>query len=109
MKFSLISKFLTATLVLFFTFDLALAQENVPFETYGMVTPEQPEADLDWLAYCIGEGYDFGFGPSTRTGTANYLGKYTSVERGCLDFSDYPIVYAENVTATFTAANGDEL
>jgi len=74
-----------------------------------MITPEQPEADLDWFDYCISEGFDSGFGPSTRTGTANYLGKYTSVERGCLDFSFFPIVFAENVTLTFTAANGDEL
>ena len=109
MKYSLITKFLAAILALFFTLDLAVAQENVPFATCGMITPEQPEADLDWLAYCIGEGYDSGFGPSTRTGTANYLGKYTSVERGCLDFSLFPIVQAENVIATFIAANGDEL
>jgi hypothetical protein len=109
MKFSQITRFMAVPLVLFFTLDLAVAQENVPWETYGMVTPEQPEADLDWLAYCISEGYDFGFGPSNRTGTVNYLGKYTYVERGCLDFSDFPIVRAENVTATFTAANGDEL
>ena len=107
MKFSLITRFLAATLALFFTFDLAVAQQNVPFETYGMLTPEQPDADFEWVAYCISEGYDFGFGPSIRTGTANYLGKYTYVEWGCLNFF-FPIVQA-NVIATFTAANGDEL
>ncbi len=31
------------------------------------------------------------------------------MERGCLYFSLWPIVLAENVIATFTAANGDEL
>ncbi len=109
MKFSLITKFLTAILVLFFTLDLAVAQQNVPFETYEMITPEQPEPSDSWFEYCLDEGFDSGFGPATRTGTANYLGKYTSVEWGCLDFSLFPIVQAENVIATFTAANGDEL
>jgi hypothetical protein len=111
MKFSLITKFLTAILVLFFTLDLAIAQQNVPFETYMMVAPdpEQSEADPDWVAYCISKDYDFGFGPAIRTGTANYLGKYTSVEWGCLDFSLFPIVQAGNIIQTFTAANGDEL
>ena len=45
MKFSLITKFLTAILVLFFTLDLAVAQQNVPFETYSMLASEQPEAE----------------------------------------------------------------
>ncbi len=109
MKFSLITKFLTAILVLFFTLDLAVAQQNVPFETYEMITPEQPEPSDSWFEYCLDEGFDSGFGPATRTGTANYLGKYTSVEWGCLDFSLFPIVQARNVIQTRTAANGDEL
>jgi hypothetical protein len=109
MKYPLINKFLAIPLVLFFTFDLAVAQQNVPFETYGMATLEQSEADLYWLADCISEGFDFGFGPTTRTGTANYLGKYTSVEWGCLDFTLSPIVQARNVIQIYTAANGDEL
>ena len=109
MKFSLITKFLAATLALFFTLDLAVAQEDVPFEYVGNITNLVSEpVEPAWLAFCLDEGFHGAF-KSYRTGTAIHLGNFTSVERGCLDFSLFPIVQSRNVVTTATAANGDEL
>jgi hypothetical protein len=100
---------LFVSIALLTAFNAAVAQESVPFDTYGYVTnPAGDPVDPEWLAYCLGEGFNAGF-QGTRVGTATHLGNYTSKERGCLDFSLFPIVQSRNIEMTFIAANGDEL
>jgi len=95
--------------LIFSIHSLAVAQDSVPFDTYGSVFNSAGEPiDPDWLAYCVSEGFDSGF-QGTRIGTANHLGVYIETERGCLDFSQFPIVQSRNIEATLVAANGDEL
>ena len=92
----------------FFAINTAVAQEGVPFDTYGYVVDPAEPVDPDWLAYCLSEGFHAGF-QGTRLGTATHLGNYIETERGCLDFSLFPIVQSRNIEAVFIAANGDEL
>jgi hypothetical protein len=92
----------------FFTVNTAVAQDSVPFDTYGFVVDPAEPVDPEWFEYCLSEGFNAGF-QGTRVGTATHLGKYIEMERGCLDFSLFPIVQSRNIEGVFVAANGDEL
>ena len=103
-------KFINVLLIssLMFSFcNLAVAGDSVPFDTYGSAVAGEP-VDPDWVDYCESEGFDTGF-QGSRIGTATHLGFYTATERGCLDFSLFPIVQSRNIESTLIAANGDEL
>lgn len=88
--------------------NMAFAGESTPFDTYGYsVDPAEP-VDPEWMEYCLDQGFNLGF-QGTRVGTATHLGNYISPEKGCLDFSLFPIVQSRNIEGIFVAANGDEL
>jgi hypothetical protein len=92
-----------------FTAGTVEAQQNVPFDTQLWLTnPAGDPVEPEWLGYCLAQGYDAAF-QGTRTGTATHLGKLVSMERGCLDFSLFPVVQSRNIEMRFIAANGDEL
>jgi hypothetical protein len=109
MKISLIALIAILILSTPFTSDIALAQQDVPFDTYVWVNnPAGDPVDPDWWDYCISQGFNAAF-QGTRTGTATHLGTLLNTERGCLDFSLFPIVQSRNIELVFIAANGDEL
>lgn len=92
-----------------FTAGTVEAQQNVPFDTQLWVTnPAGDPVEPEWLGYCLAQGYHSAF-QGTRTGTALHLGNLVSMERGCLDFSLFPVVQSRNIEMRFVAANGDEL
>lgn len=100
-------KVLLISSLIFSFYDLAVAGDSVPFDTYGSAISGEP-VDPNWVEYCMSEGFNTGF-QGYRIGTATHLGVYTATERGCLDFSLYPIVQSRNIESTLIAANGDEL
>ena len=109
MSIPLLWRLAASALLLLSMSGIASAQQAVPFDTYATLTdPAGDPVDPAWQAYCEAQGYDLGF-QGTRTGTATHLGKYISPERGCLDFSSFPIVQSRNIEILFVAANGDEL
>lgn len=64
----------------------------------------------DWLATCQAQGYDWAF-QDVRTGYADFMGRVTSFEQGCLDFPEAgPKALGRSyVQVTMTARNGDTL
>jgi hypothetical protein len=92
---------------------VAGAGESVlPFHVALQVTGDCQSSDtpagcLDpdvWVAECQAMGYAAGF-QAVRSGKASDLGRVTSVERGCLDFTPTGVARS-NVQLTVTARRG---
>ena len=62
----------------------------------------------DWLATCRAQGYDHAF-QDLRTGYADFMGKVTSFEQGCLHFSGPGGLARSYVQLTIKGRNGDTL
>ena len=60
----------------------------------------------DWSAECLAKGYDQAF-QAVRTGHATHLGRVSSFERGCLEFSATGVARS-NVQMTVYAWNGHD-
>ena len=104
-----LTRSLIVLVFIFCNFNLLMAKESLPFETFATSTnPAGDTVDPEWLEFCLDEGFHAAIAVS-RVGTANHLGLYLSHERACLDFSLFPIIQARNIELTFHAANGDEL
>lgn len=102
-------RLLAASLLVLCGTEFAVAQQDVPFDTYASNTIAGSDPlDPLWLNFCLSEGFQ-GAGQITRTGTATHLGKYISRERFCLDFTMFPIVRSRNIEITFISANMDQL
>jgi len=65
---------------------------------------EQCRGFADWLAECQAKGYGWGF-QAVRSGYATQLGRVTSFEQGCLEFSATGFTRS-NVQLTVTARSG---
>jgi hypothetical protein len=60
----------------------------------------------DWSAECLAKGYNQAF-QAVRTGYATHLGRVSSFERGCLEFSATGVARS-NVQMTVYARNGHD-
>jgi hypothetical protein len=95
----------------------AQAGESVlPFHATLQDIPDcesSPDSDQcghfpDWLATCQAQGYDSAF-QAVRTGYADFMGRVTSFEQGCLVYPQAGGLVRSYVQLTITARNGDTL